>query len=170
MAIRNFVFKISNQIQNLAAKRSLAYLNQIDSQSVPSRATINMKDQVTQMQREIDNMANVIRAQIPDEDRAEFEILKKYYVTGQHDSLVDPQDVLLQLDRIQVLKNLKMIELNEEAYDPELVRLEKLKARVLLEEEGALLEYAHFISKRPYNKPYEKWGVSEEHVKQQILG
>lgn len=62
-----------------------------------------------------------------------------------------------------------MVEENQGDIDPELVRVERLKARVLLEEPGAVEEYAAYIANRPFNKSYEKWGTNEEKLKQQIL-
>jgi len=58
-------------------------------------------------QRELLNVANVARNTIKEEDRPEFDILKKFYFQGSNDAYVNPRDVLLQIDRIQVLKNLK---------------------------------------------------------------
>jgi len=55
-----------------------------------------------------------------------------------------------------------LVEENQGDIDPELVRVERLKARVLLEEPGAVEEYAAYIANRPFNKSYEKWGTNEE--------
>lgn len=101
------------------------------------------------------NTSNYVLSRIPESDRAEFEILQKFNLEGQYEVNVNPEDVLIQLDRIQVLKNLKYysnnynyfdyffyfmnLRLAEETsgmVDPEQVRYAKLKARVLLGEEG----------------------------------
>ncbi|EGR29404.1 hypothetical protein IMG5_156220 [Ichthyophthirius multifiliis] len=102
-------------------------------------------------------------------DKQEFDILKKYKDHGMNDPLVDVSLIMEQIDKIQVLRNLKMIEENESAYDPELVRYEKLKARVLLDEPGAYEELQQYMQNRSYHKNYEKIDPSEETIKQKVL-
>lgn len=75
---------------------------------------------------------------------------------------VDWAQLISNYDAIQVLKNLELIHKTESAIDPEILEYEKLRARYLLNEEGAEEKLRQFVRDRPFFHPYQLWASPEE--------
>eukprot|EP01017_Pseudomicrothorax_dubius_P036971 TRINITY_DN5361_c0_g2_i5.p1 TRINITY_DN5361_c0_g2~~TRINITY_DN5361_c0_g2_i5.p1 ORF type:complete len:122 (-),score=41.16 TRINITY_DN5361_c0_g2_i5:137-502(-) len=108
------------------------------------------------------NVQKVMHSDLEGLDQQEFEILTKYVKEGRTNPLVKPTYVLTQLDAIEVIRNLKAMEEHYEAYSPDVVQLERLKAKYLLQEPGAEAELREFLVNKPYMRKQAHWADLEE--------
>ncbi|KRX07174.1 hypothetical protein PPERSA_00084 [Pseudocohnilembus persalinus] len=166
MAIRNRVWGLVNQYINFKTSKQVGFLSG-DSVQLAEKLEQSYTSRELGNQRE--NIVAYQKSQYSGFEGQKYEHISKYHLNGRYDERVSATDVLLQMDRIQVLQDLKAIEEQYTHSDPEYVRYSRLKARVLLEEPKAIEEYKEYASSRPYVKNYEKWINYKEYYMHHLL-
>ena len=159
-AFRNSIFRVgSNWLRTNTQAKYLA-VSPKNNEAVVERYQFYKETEA--LQNVQDNLMNATEGRLNEFEKREFQVLKKYFDEGAHNPAVDARHVREQLDVVQVLRNLKLVETTVSDYDPEYVHFERLKAKFLLEEEGARDEFLTYVKERPYLRQYLKWADAQE--------
>mmetsp|Transcript_19910 Transcript_19910/g.22906 ORF Transcript_19910/g.22906 Transcript_19910/m.22906 type:complete len:174 (-) Transcript_19910:204-725(-) len=159
--VRNAFWRVfsTNAIATVEAQRGV-FARDTDTEKLANRylSAQELSVGAQKVENVVDLMTRTTR------DQYEHKELELYKATRSaiHFDEINYAQVIENFDRIQVLKNLEMIEKNEKAYDPEVIEYEKLKAKYLLGEEGAEEKLKEYVKNRPFFRPYYLWSSMEE--------
>ena len=159
-AFRNSIFRVGSHWVRSNAQSKYLSVSTKNNEAVVERYQFYKETEA--LQNVEDNLINATESRLNEFEKREFQVLRKYFSEGSHNPSVDARHVREQLDVVQVLRNLKLVETQSSDYDPEYVNFERIKARFLLEEEGAKEEFVAYVKERPYLKQYLKWADAQE--------
>ena len=159
-AFRNSIFRVGANWLRTNSQAKFLSVSPKNNEAVVERYQFYKETEA--LQNVENNLINSTESRLNEFEQKEFQILRKYFDEGAHNPDVEARHIREQLDVVQVLRNLKLVETTASEYDPEYVHFERLKAKFLLEEEGARDEFVAYIKDRPYLRPYLKWADAQE--------
>ncbi|CAD8206398.1 unnamed protein product [Paramecium octaurelia] len=149
MAIRNRLFSAFNTVHrifNVEAK-FLPYTCTTRNEALVQNHTKHQS--YLHYAKKDQNLQNITRSTLDEFQKMEFNVISKFQRNGLNNTQVDPHQIVYQLDRIEVLRKLKVLEQNAGAFPKDEAECLKLIAKVHLEEQNAQENLDKFIEANP---------------------
>ncbi|CAD8092858.1 unnamed protein product [Paramecium primaurelia] len=149
MAIRNRLFQAFNTVHrifNVEAK-FLPYTCTTRNEALVNNHTKHQT--YLHFSKKDQNLQNITRSTLDEFQKMEFNVITQFQRKGLNDQHVDPHQIIYQLDRIEVLRKLKVLEQNAGSFPKDEAQCLKLIAKVHLEEPNAQENLDKFIEANP---------------------